>query len=117
MTLPLLLQGAGLTDEQKARVREIVAAHRPTFRTLFGQLRAAQDGLADKLFAGAQTDELASYAQRVAQLREQIQQEGLKVALEARAVLTPEQLTKAAQLRTRIQTLRAEIKSLLEESP
>lgn len=119
MMLPLVLREVDLTAEQEKRVRELMAAHRKTFRTLFSQLRAVNEEMADKLFAPGevQANDLTPLVQKVAQLREQLAQEGLKVALEVRRVLTPEQLTKAAQLRERMQALHAEMRSLFGEKP
>ena len=115
MMVPLLIRGVGLTDAQQAQVRQIVAAHRPQFRALLSQLRAAQEQLAEKLYTpGPVTvDDLASLRQQISQLREQLSQEGLQVALYVRGVLTPEQLAKAAQIRKRMNELRAEMRGLL----
>ncbi|MBI3329742.1 MAG: Spy/CpxP family protein refolding chaperone [Nitrospinae bacterium] len=112
--LPLVLRGVNLTDEQKARVKEIVTAHRPTFREIAGQLRVAHQELADKLFGpdAIQEADLTPQVQRVAQLRQQLMQEGLKVAMEVRGVLTPEQLAQAFQLKDRMRALRTEMRGL-----
>jgi len=117
MMLPLLLRGANLTPEQKTQVHHIMDTHRATFQTLFGQLRTAQGEVTNKLFAPGEikAEDLTSQVQQVTQLWGQLLQEGLKTALEVRGVLTPEQLTKAAQRRDRLQALHAEMRSLLEE--
>ena len=117
MMLPLLLRGADLTPEQKTQVQKIMANNRDEFHTLFNQVRAAQKDLVDQLFASkaVTVDKLAPQVQLVTQLRGQLLQKGLKTALEVRGVLTPEQLTKAAQRRDRLQALHAEMHSLLEE--
>lgn len=93
---------AQLTPEQKAQVQGIVATHRAASQALIEQLRQAQDELADKLLGPAQvgTADLRPQLQRIAQLREQILQDHAQAALEIRAILTPEQLSKAAQGRT-----------------
>jgi Spy/CpxP family protein refolding chaperone len=116
MLLPLVLKGVDLTDAQEKQVREIMAAHRTTFRTLFGELQAAHKDMADTLLAPGEvrTDDLTSQAQRVTQLREQLMQEGLKVALEVRGVLTPEQLAKAAELQNRMRALHSEMRGLFK---
>jgi Spy/CpxP family protein refolding chaperone len=101
MILPLVLKGLDLTAEQEKHVHDIMKAHRATFRTRFRELQVAHKDVADKLFApgNVQPEDLATQMQRVAQLREQLMQEGLKVALEVRGVLTAEQLTKAAEIK------------------
>jgi len=101
MMLPMVLRGADLTPEQEVRVREILKAHSQNFRTVWGQLRAVQEEVADRLFApgSVQAEDLAVQLQRIVQLRQQTLQEGIKVLLEVRALLTPEQLAKAAKLK------------------
>jgi Spy/CpxP family protein refolding chaperone len=117
MMLPLVLKGIDLTAEQEKQVREIMAAHRATFRTLFSELQVAHKDAADKLFAPGevQAENLTTQMQRVSQLREQLMQEGLKVALEVREILTPEQLAKAAELKERMHALHAEMRELFKD--
>ena len=114
IALPLLLRGANLTSDQKAQVQQIMANHRPTFRDLFSQLRAAQDQMANKLFSAGRLQEgdLAPQVQQIAQLRNQLAEEGLRVVLEIRGVLTPEQLAKASQLKSQMQSLHSQMRSL-----
>ena len=116
IALPLLLRGANLTADQKVQVQQIMANHRATLRDLFSQLRAAQDQMANKLFSTAKLQEadLAPQAQQIAQLRNQLADEGLRVVLEIRGVLTPEQLAKASQLKSQIQSLHNQMRSLWE---
>jgi Spy/CpxP family protein refolding chaperone len=80
-------------------------------------LQVAHKDVADKLFAPGevQTEDLTTQVQRVAQLREQLMQEGLKVALEVRGILTPEQLAKAADLKERMRALHAEMRGLFKD--
>lgn len=115
MMLPLFVKGAGLTEAQQAQVKQIVANHRPQFQGLVSQLRTAHTQLADKLYAPGpvKAEDLAPLTQQITQLRGQLAQEGLQVALEVRGVLTPEQLAKAGQTRKRFNELRAEMRGLL----
>lgn len=115
MMLPLLVKGAGLTDAQQAQVKQIVASHRPQFEGLLSQLRTAHEQLAEKLYAPGpvKAEDLAPLKEQISQLRGQLTQEGLQVALEIRGVLSPEQLAKAGQTRRRFNELRAEMRSLL----
>lgn len=117
MMLPWLLKGANLTAEQKAQVSKIMATHRPTFQSLSQQLRTAHDEMADRLFAPGevQAEDLTPLTQRITQIREQLMQEGLKVALEVRGILTPEQLTRAVQTKKRMKELRSEMRNLMRE--
>ena len=116
MMLPLVLKGVDLSDAQEKRVREIMAAHRATFRTLFSELQGAHKGVADMLFTPGevQAEDLTAQMQRVTEIRERLMQEGLKVALEVRALLTPEQLARAAELKDRVRALRTEMRGLFK---
>ena len=119
MTLPLLLRGANLTADQKTQVQQIVGNHRPTFQTLFSQLRSAQDQISSKLLsAGAVSEsDLAPQLQQISSLRSQLAEEGLRVALEIRNILTPDQLAKAAQFKTQMQSLQSQMRSLMSPHP
>jgi Spy/CpxP family protein refolding chaperone len=119
MTLPLLLRGANLTADQKAQVKQIMANHRATFRNLFSQLRTVQDQISSKLFSTGAVSEsdVAPQLQQVTALRSQLAEEGLRVALEIRNILTPDQLNKAAQLKTQMQSLRNQMKDLVGPRP
>jgi Spy/CpxP family protein refolding chaperone len=81
---------------------------------LFSQLRAAQDQMANKLFSTEKIDEagLSPQVQQIAQLRNQLAEEGLRVVLEIRNILTPEQLAKASQLKSQMQSLHRQMRSL-----
>ena len=117
MMLPLMLKKLELTADQDAQVQNIMAAHRDTFKNLFTQLEAAHEEMASKFFAPGPLSaaDLTSQTQGVSQLREQLMNEGLKVALEIRGVLTPDQLAKAAQLKDQMQALHAQMRSFFEE--
>lgn len=117
MFLPLLVSGVGLTEAQKAQVRQIIVSHRPKFEALRGQLRAAHEQLTAKLYAPdpVKAEDLTPLTQQIAKLREPLAQESLQVALEVRKVLTPDQLAKALQRRQRLNELRAEMRALFEQ--
>jgi Spy/CpxP family protein refolding chaperone len=55
--------------------------------------------------------------QQMAQLRQQLMQAGLKVALEMRGVLTPQQLAKAAEIKDRMRVLHTEMRELFKDEP
>ncbi len=117
MSLPQLIRGVGLTEAQRSQIRQIVTSHRPKFEALQRQLRAAREQLDEKLYSPGpvKLEDLAPLTQQIGKLREPLMQESLQVALEVRKVLTPDQLAKAMRRRQRLNELRAEIRSLLEE--
>lgn len=112
---PLILRSVGLTDAQREQIRQIVANRRDQFRTLGEQLRTAREQLAQKLYGpdAVTPADLAPLTQQIDQLRGQLAQLSLEVALEIRGVLTPEQLAQAAQTRQRVGELRREMRGLL----
>lgn len=113
--LPLIVRTAGLSEVQREQVREIVAAHRPQLQQISGQLRAAHEALQAKLSGTDAVTEadLAPLVQQISQLREQLTQESLRLTLEIRGVLTPEQLARVAQARARLEELRREMRGLV----
>jgi len=115
--LPVLLKGIGLTPEQNQQVRQIIASHRGTLQSLFGQLQAANADLANKLIVPEEVkaEDLAPQVQRITELREQLLLEGLQAVLEVRNVLTSEQRAKAVQLKEQLQALRQTMSGLIGE--
>ena len=75
-----------------------------------------QDELADKLLTAGpvQNTDLQPLLQQIGQLREQLLQDSAQIALEVRAVLTPEQLAKAGQVKARMKQLQGEMHHLFE---
>jgi len=110
-----ILRSVGLTDAQKAQIHQIMASHRPQFRALREQLRAARSQLGDQLYGAnpVTTATLAPLTQQIDKLREQLAQERLQVALEIRGVLTSDQLAKATQIRLELSQLRSRMRTLL----
>jgi Spy/CpxP family protein refolding chaperone len=114
----LNIRAAGLTPEQQAKVRGILSTHRTTTRPLIEQLRQTQQELGAKLLAPGplQPADLQPQLGRIGQLRDQLAQDGAQAALEVRAVLTPEQLARAAQAKERLTQLREEMRQLMQPS-
>jgi len=116
--LPVLLHNADLTPEQRSKVRDIMRSHGATFRKVFGELRAAHEALGEKMFAAGPLSEAEVREQlgKTSALRQKLTEEGAKVMLEVRAVLTPEQLAKMDKTRKRLEELRKEMAELLGDS-
>ncbi len=114
--LRMVLKQANLTSEQQDQVRKIMEADHQSLRALFTQLQAANNQVAEKLFApgAVQAADLVPLVQKVTQLRQQLMEQGVKTALAIRAVLTPQQLAKVAQVQARLEQLQAEMRSILE---
>jgi len=115
MMFPLLVRAANPTPDQQAKIHDIMRSHRNALRPLFGQMRDAHKELAAKLLTPGTvtTDDLAPSIQKLATVRTQLMQEWAAAALEARAVLSPDQLAKAAAVTQQVSSLRAQIQQLL----
>ncbi len=119
MLFPTLLRTLDLTPAQKGQVAEIMQRHRGNMEPLFGQLRTAHDELAKKLFAPGtvSADDLAPTLERLGQLKQQLLKDWAQAALETRAVLTPAQLARAADVKQRLDALHGEMEKLLGPLP
>ncbi|MGE0681201.1 MAG: Spy/CpxP family protein refolding chaperone [Candidatus Binatia bacterium] len=115
--LPLMIKGVGLTNEQNEQVKSLLATRRKTLRSLFKQLRTANEELANQLFVpeDVSEDSLKPTVQKITRLREQLLQEGLRTVLAVRQVLTPEQRAKAARLKEHVEALQAAMSGLMSE--
>ena len=116
MVLPLILRHADLTADQQTQVRQIMDANRQQLHALFDQLHAANDALLNKLLSpGAlQAEDLQPQLQHIAQLRQQLMQQGLNNALAIRALLKSDQLAKVAQVKDQMQQLHSQMRALME---
>jgi Spy/CpxP family protein refolding chaperone len=115
---PFILGKLNLTDDQKAKVQEIMDAHRQTLQTsFFPQLQTLHEQMADKFSTSEPlTDtDFTSQTQDMNGLRAQLAAEDLKVSLAIRALLTPDQIGQIAQIRTQMRALHAEMKSFFQE--
>lgn len=110
-----VLRSAGLTEDQRAQVRQILASHRPQFESLRAQMQLAREALGARLLGPDPVTavDLAPLTQQLEQARAQLTHEGLQVWIEVRAILTPEQLARATQVSQRVRELRSEMRGLL----
>jgi Spy/CpxP family protein refolding chaperone len=116
LLLPLMLRAGELTPEQEQQVRAIMSGDRAKIHALFDQIDAANDALAAKIVGPGSVDAAALQPEieRIAALRTELLKEGLQSALAIRAVLTPEQLARAAQKRTRMMELQQQMRELMD---
>ena len=116
MTLPLMLRHTDLTPEQQTRVHEILSADHERLHALLHQLDSANDALAAKVIAPGTVNAAALEpdVQQIAKLRQELMEQGLKTALAVRAVLTPDQLAKAASVQAKLQSLQQQMHEVLE---
>jgi Spy/CpxP family protein refolding chaperone len=116
-----LLYKVGLTDAQKTQIRDILASHHTALRSWRSQLQANREQLIDLLLGKnpvtPDDPQLQALAQTANDLHGKIAQEWLQAMVEVRAVLTPDQLARAAQLKDQLRALRHEMHALMGNQP
>ena len=115
LMLGVPLHSLNLTPDQQTQAQSILSTYRSSARPIIQQLRQAQGGLGDKLLAPGQLQaaDLQSQLQQISQLRTQLLQLSAQATLEVRSLLTPDQLSAAAQTKDKLRDLRAQMRQLL----
>ena len=115
LMLGVPLHSLNLTPDQRTQVQSILSTYRSSARPIIQQLRQAQSGLGDKLLAPGQLQaaDLQSQLQQIGQLRTQLLQLSAQATLEVRSLLTPDQLSAAAQTKDKLRDLRSQMRQLL----
>src|SRR5262245_647829 len=94
----MVFRQLNLSDEQKSKVKEILAANKAAVKPIFEEMRANHAKLAD--LKGNDDAQVAAIAKSQGDLTAQMIVAGQKVKSEIFAILTDEQKAKAEQLRT-----------------
>jgi Spy/CpxP family protein refolding chaperone len=115
---PRLLNALNLTPEQKAKIEVSKDAFRDAQRAYLREVRVLRQEVGDKLFGPNPVREadVASQVTKIADLREKILQDGVRIALEVRQVLRPDQLAKAAAIRQQLIGIQSEVRELYNEN-
>ena len=110
-----LLRALNLTETQHAQVHDAWTTYRATVRLLWEQMRTARQQLTDVLVrpTALDTSALDTAEQQLTSVQGQLLQARLTLAQAIRAVLTPEQLAQAAQLKDQLRTLQTTRHQLL----
>ncbi len=104
----LMFQGLNLTDDQKARMKEIGQSFRERTQSLHQQLRAKRQELHQASEGGTFNEALATQKlQESASLQAKLMGEQFKMRQEMLSVLTPEQKTQLEQKRAEFKAKRA----------
>ena len=111
-----LLRTLNLTYTQKTQVHDLFAAHRSNVQPLWEQMRATRQQLVDLLLSPTHSDPTV-LTQQLAGQRDQLLRDHVTLAQQILSVLTPDQLTQAAQLKDQLRALRATRHQLLSPQP
>jgi Spy/CpxP family protein refolding chaperone len=100
---PLMLRGLNLSNEQRDQIHAIRSGNADQLHSLMKQLREAHEALSTKLLAAGTVQEadLQPDVDRIAALHAQLLQLDVANARAIRGVLTPDQLTSAAERHAR----------------
>src|SRR5262249_5679694 len=107
LMLGVPLRSLNLSSDQQTQVQSILSASRAASRPILSQLRLAHSALADALLASPTAD-VSSQLASINTLRAQLLQNGAKTTQQLLAVLTPDQLAKAAQVKGQLGQLRGQ---------
>ena len=101
----VLLRSADLTADQQTQAHQILDANHSAVETIFTNLRQANNDLASLLLGASdvQADALSTQLTKINGLQLQLEQQTANTVLAIRALLTPEQLAKAAAAETQMQ--------------
>ena len=109
-----LLDALELTQEQETKVEDVKNTFWETRRAFLGEFIPVWREVADKLLGPDSVTEgdVAAQISQLAGFSEQYRRDGLKMALELREMLTPEQLARATEITQEARNLRGELRGL-----
>lgn len=115
MPLMMVVKQAKLTSDQQAQVHQIMAANFTQAQPLMRHLHKIHDQIADKLLSttAVSAADIAPLQQQESQIHQQLDQQMLASALRIRALLTPDQLSRAADLHTKLKALCDQLHALV----
>lgn len=111
----ILLESAHLTPAQQDQVRQILRARAQKNRPLVQQLQATREQISDRLLGdGAVTSaDLGELEQQAERLRAQIDHNLIESSVAIRGLLTPDQVSRLAEVHRTLKTLRTQVAGLL----
>jgi protein CpxP len=117
--LMMTLRAANLTAPQKEQVHKILEASHAQAKPLFKKLHSIHEQIADKLLSEGKVSmsDLAPLQKEQTELRAQLDQQMMETALKVRAVLTPEQLKKMAEVSAKLKAIHKQIEALMGPPP
>lgn len=115
MPLMMIMRHLNLTSDQQAKVHQLMDANFAQSQPLMKQLHTIHDQMADMLMStgSVSASDLAPLQQQEAQIHQQLDQQMMATALQIRGLLTPDQLSQAADLHTKLKALRAQMDALM----
>lgn len=115
---PMFLRAANLTPEQQKQVDKILSENHEAFHKLFRQMHQTREEMADKLLSNGNVTatDLDPETRKLDQLHELMMANSVKVALEIRAVLKPDQLQRVAAFHQKMKSLHEQMHALMKQT-
>jgi Spy/CpxP family protein refolding chaperone len=115
MPLMMVLRRVNLTADQQTKVHQILAASFAQAQPLMKQLHDIHEEIGDKLMSTGTVNaaDIEPLQQQENQIHQQLDEQTLSAALQIRGLLTPEQLSKAADLHAKLKSLRQQTDELM----
>ena len=115
LMLGVPLHTLNLTPDQQTQVKSILSTYRAAARPIVQQLWQIQSGLSDKLLGSGQVQaaDVQGELQQISQLRSQLLQLSAQATVDVRNLLSPDQLTAAAQTKAKLKDLRSQMRQLM----
>ncbi len=113
--LHLLMRAAQLTPDQRSKVHDLIKSNREAIRPIQEQIHALREQLAARLTGTSpvRLDDLLPLQEQIAKLRDQAARQRLETALAIRALLTPDQISRVAEVQQKLQSLHQQIRELV----
>ena len=115
LMLGVPLHTLNLTPDQQTQVKSILSTYRAAARPILQQLGQIQSGMGDRLLAPGQIQatDVQGDLQQISQLRSQLLQLSAQATVDVRNLLSPDQLTAAAQTKAKLKDLRSQMRQLM----
>ncbi len=115
---PMFLRAANLTPDQQTQVNKILSENHATFHKLFEQMHRTRRQIADKLLSSGNVTakDLEPETRQLDQLHQQMMANAVRVALEIRAVLKPEQIKRVAEFHQKMRSLHQQMRALMMQA-
>lgn len=113
------LQGVTLSDAQQAKMHDIMHASWQQLKPQMHQLRALREQIGGDLASTASISaaQLAALQQQAQTLRNQLDQAKLATAMQVRALLTPDQLSRSATVHAQLAALHQQEHAVMSQTP
>jgi len=118
MPLMMIVNHANLTQQQQAKVHQIMSSNFAQAQPLMKRLHDLHDQIGDKLMStgAVSASDIKPLQQQENQIHQQLDEQMLSAALQIRGLLAPQQLRKAADLHNKLKSLRQQMDALMGEN-